>query len=102
MHVVGQSALEKKAILLTNVPDDYIQISSGLGEATPLNVLVFPVLFEDEVKAVEAAYSPPYWVHVLIAIPVIIFLPLLLLRPVKGVLLCQQWKTKAEEGRLNS
>ena len=34
------------------MPADYIQISSGLGEATPLNIVVLPVLFEGEVKAV--------------------------------------------------
>jgi len=53
------------------------------------------------ILGIEAAYSPAVWVHVLIAIPLIILLPLLLLRPVKGVLLCQQWKTKAEEARLH-
>jgi signal transduction histidine kinase/CheY-like chemotaxis protein len=50
--LVGQCALEKKTILLTRVPSDYIQISSGLGEATPLNIIVLPVLFEGEIKAV--------------------------------------------------
>src|SRR5262249_2006611 len=50
--LVGQCALEKKSILLTKVPPDYIAISSGLGEATPLNIIVLPVLFEGEVKAV--------------------------------------------------
>ena len=50
--LVGQCALEKKSILLTQVPSDYIAISSGLGEATPLNIVVLPVLFEGEVKAV--------------------------------------------------
>ena len=35
-----------------DVPDDYIQISSGLGEAPPRNIVVLPVLFEGEVKAV--------------------------------------------------
>ena len=44
--LVGQCALEKKTILLTKVPPDYIQISSGLGEAPPLNIIVLPVLFE--------------------------------------------------------
>src|SRR5207253_1133850 len=38
--LVGQCALEKKTILLTRVPSDYIQISSGLGEAPPLNIIV--------------------------------------------------------------
>jgi CheY-like chemotaxis protein/signal transduction histidine kinase/HAMP domain-containing protein len=50
--LVGQCALEKKPILLTKVPPDYIQIGSGLGEGTPLNILVLPVLFEGDVKAV--------------------------------------------------
>ena len=51
------------------------------------------------ILGIEAAYSPPWWGHVLIAIPVLIVLPMLLLRPVKGVLLAQQWKTGAREGR---
>src|SRR6266545_2223780 len=50
--LVGQAALEKQRILLTNVPPDYVQISSGLGQATPLNIIVLPVVFEGEVKAV--------------------------------------------------
>jgi len=50
--LVGQAALEKKPILLTGVPEDYIVISSGLGEAPPRNIIVMPVLFEGEVKAV--------------------------------------------------
>src|SRR5438105_8224204 len=50
--LVGQCALEKQRILLNNVPADYVQISSGLGSAPPLNIIVLPVLFEGEVKAV--------------------------------------------------
>src|SRR5687768_10908407 len=50
--LVGQCALEKERILLTNVPKNYIKISSGLGKASPLNVIVLPVLFEKEIKAV--------------------------------------------------
>jgi hypothetical protein len=50
--LVGQSALEKERILLTEVPGDYIKISSGLGEATPLNVIVLPVTFEGQVTSV--------------------------------------------------
>ncbi|HSQ01323.1 MAG TPA: response regulator [Candidatus Dormibacteraeota bacterium] len=50
--LVGQCALEKEKILLSNVPSDYIQISSGLGMATPTNVIVLPVIFEGQVKAV--------------------------------------------------
>ncbi|MDQ1695165.1 MAG: hypothetical protein QOJ03_518, partial [Frankiaceae bacterium] len=58
--LVGQCAKEKKRILLTEVPDDYVRISSGLGAATPLNVIVLPVLFEGSVRAVVelASFSP--------------------------------------------
>src|SRR5260370_21845686 len=44
--LVGQCALEKKRILVTDVPPDYARITSGLGEASPRNIVVLPVLFE--------------------------------------------------------
>ncbi|MEC4723058.1 HAMP domain-containing protein [Noviherbaspirillum sp. CPCC 100848] len=50
--LVGQCALEKQRIWLTNVPRDYIQVSSGLGAAAPTNIVVLPILFEQQVKAV--------------------------------------------------
>ncbi|MDB5440986.1 MAG: sensor histidine kinase/response regulator, partial [Caulobacteraceae bacterium] len=50
--LVGQCAYEKSRILLTNVPKDYVQISSGLGASDPVNIIVLPALFEGEVKAV--------------------------------------------------
>ncbi|WP_052754530.1 response regulator [Calothrix sp. 336/3] len=50
--LVGQCALEKQKILLTNVPHDYIHISSGLGETQPVNIIVLPILFENQVIAV--------------------------------------------------
>ncbi|MBD2777469.1 HAMP domain-containing protein [Iningainema tapete] len=50
--LVGQCALEKERILLSEVPSDYIKINSGLGEASPLNAVVLPVLFEGQVTAV--------------------------------------------------
>jgi HAMP domain-containing protein/signal transduction histidine kinase/DNA-binding response OmpR family regulator len=50
--LVGQCAVEKRRILLTNVPADFVQINSSLGQATHVSVIVLPVLFEDETKAV--------------------------------------------------
>jgi signal transduction histidine kinase/CheY-like chemotaxis protein/HAMP domain-containing protein len=50
--VVGQCAVEGRMLLINQVPADYIQISSGLGEAPPRNLVVLPVIFEGEVKAV--------------------------------------------------
>jgi len=50
--LAGQCALEKSRILLRDIPPDYIRISSSLGEAPPRNLIVLPVLFETETKAV--------------------------------------------------
>lgn len=50
--LVGQCALEKQRILLTEVPGDYVRIRSGLGEAPPLNIVVLPILFEQQIKGV--------------------------------------------------
>ncbi len=50
--LVGQAALEKKTILLTEVPEDYVRISSGLGEVSPRNIVVMPILHNGQVKGV--------------------------------------------------
>src|SRR5262249_49126150 len=50
--LVGQCALERKSILVTEVPPGYIEVSSGLGHAPPRNIGVFPVVFEGALKAV--------------------------------------------------
>ncbi|MBF0302882.1 MAG: response regulator [Desulfamplus sp.] len=48
----GQAALEKKTIIFTEVPESYIRIESSLGNATPKNIIVLPVIYEDDVKGV--------------------------------------------------
>jgi len=59
--LVGQCAFEKKKILLGKMPEDYIYVSSSLGEARPVNVIVLPILFEGEIKAVlELASMTPF------------------------------------------
>jgi signal transduction histidine kinase/HAMP domain-containing protein/ActR/RegA family two-component response regulator len=50
--LIGQCAFEKKRILLGDVPEHFIYIASGMGEAPPRCVVVLPVLFEGETKAV--------------------------------------------------
>ncbi len=50
--LVGQAALERKAIVVERVPEDYIHVESGLGESTPAAVLVMPFLFEGELKGI--------------------------------------------------
>ncbi|WP_405747818.1 HAMP domain-containing protein [Streptomyces sp. NBC_01525] len=50
--LISQAATEKKRILVESVPADYITISSGLGAAPPVSLVVLPVLFEDQVLGV--------------------------------------------------
>jgi HAMP domain-containing protein/signal transduction histidine kinase/CheY-like chemotaxis protein len=50
--LIGQVAVEKERIILSNVPKDYIRINSGLGDASPHDVIILPVLFEGQLKAV--------------------------------------------------
>ncbi len=50
--LVGQCAAEKRRMVINELPPNTISIRSGLFEATPHNVIVLPVLFEDRVKAV--------------------------------------------------
>lgn len=59
--VVGQCAREKKAITLTNVPDDYVRITSGVGGAKPRVILAVPLLSADRAVGVLeiAAFTPP-------------------------------------------
>jgi signal transduction histidine kinase/DNA-binding response OmpR family regulator/HAMP domain-containing protein len=59
--LVGQAALERQSILITEPPADYVKVASALGEATPKNIIVMPVLFEDQVMAViELASFQPF------------------------------------------
>ncbi|MFI2613621.1 HAMP domain-containing protein [Streptomyces sp. NPDC018584] len=50
--LVRQAALEKKRILVEEVPPDYIKIHSGLGDAAPATVVIIPILFEDKLLGV--------------------------------------------------
>ncbi len=50
--LLGQAALEKRSMLITDLPPTTVPIRSGLFQSVPRNVIVLPVLFEDHVKAV--------------------------------------------------
>src|SRR5205807_2127441 len=49
--LVGQCAAEKRRMLITEMPSHTVPIRSGLFQAVPRNIIVLPVLFEDQVKA---------------------------------------------------
>ncbi|MEB9608814.1 ATP-binding protein [Bacillus cereus] len=54
---IGQSALEKKSFILRDIPEEFRYVTTGLLEIRPKNILVIPVLFEDEVIAVMELVS---------------------------------------------
>ncbi|MBV9195505.1 MAG: response regulator, partial [Solirubrobacterales bacterium] len=59
--LVGQAAFERKTISLTELPEGYIKVGSGLGDVTAAGLLVMPVLFEDRVLGViELASIRPF------------------------------------------
>jgi HAMP domain-containing protein/signal transduction histidine kinase/DNA-binding response OmpR family regulator len=59
--LVGQCAMEKQRILLNDVPRDYGRINSSLGDAPPVSIVVLPVMFEGQAKAViELASLHPF------------------------------------------
>ncbi len=59
--LVGQCAVEKQRILLSEVPASYARVNSSLGDAPPVSIMVLPVLFEGQAKAViELASLRPF------------------------------------------
>ena len=59
--LVGQCAVEKRRILIADAPSDFVTVASSLGESRRVSVVVLPVLFENETKAViELASLHPF------------------------------------------
>ena len=80
---------------------DYSFADSGDGPA------VFVILFAGFIVVfaaliVEFLYQPPFWLHALLWIPLILLVTLLPLRPMKGLLIALQYHHRAAEGRLES
>jgi len=51
---------------------------------------------------VEFTFGPPFWVHVLLWVPLVLALSIGLLRPLKGFMIAQQYRYRAEEGRVDA
>jgi HAMP domain-containing protein/CheY-like chemotaxis protein/signal transduction histidine kinase len=50
--LIGQCAADARRMLITEIPADAVPVSSGLFRARPCNIIILPVLFEGQVKAV--------------------------------------------------
>ncbi len=55
--LIGQVAKSRRPLVVTDLPADYVKISSGLGEAAPVNLIILPIVFEDQVLGVIEAGS---------------------------------------------
>ncbi|HEY2544873.1 MAG TPA: HAMP domain-containing protein [Candidatus Acidoferrum sp.] len=61
--LIGQCAVEKRRILVSDLPGTTVPIRTGLFQAVPRNIIVLPVLFEDRVKAVIELASVNTFTH---------------------------------------
>jgi uncharacterized protein (DUF983 family) len=78
---------------------DYAFADSADGPAFfVMSISGFIVVFA--ALAVEVLYQPPFWLHAMLWLPLILITTLLPLRPMKGLLIALQYHHKAAEGRL--
>ena len=78
---------------------DYTFIDSGDGPAVFV-IMILGLVMLGGALSLEFGVQPPMWVHALVWIPVTLFLAFGLLRPLKATLIAQQFKHRAEEGKL--
>lgn len=79
---------------------DYAFSDAGDGPAVFVMLIVgFIVAFL--ALYVEFTFQPPFWLHAVLWVPLIVILGLGALRPLKGLMIAIQYKHKAEEGRLD-
>lgn len=78
---------------------DYEFMDSGDGPAIFV-MLIVGFIVAGAALIVEVSYQPPYWVHAALWLPLVLFLTLFMLRPLKSILIALQYRNKAREGRL--
>jgi len=78
---------------------DYSFIDSGDGPAVFV-ILILGFVVVGLALAVETAFSPPWWVHVVLWVPLIVVASLWALRVGKAMMIALQYRTQAAEGKL--
>ena len=62
--LIGQAAMDKRIFLIDQLPDDHFKVTSGLGDSSPRNLLVAPILVDGTVEAVvEFGSFKPFLSH---------------------------------------
>jgi uncharacterized protein (DUF983 family) len=79
---------------------DYAMFDAGDGPAVFV-ILIVGAIVAGSALVVEVKYQPPYWLHAILWIPLILILSFAMLRFVKSLLLVLQYKHRAGEGRLD-
>jgi uncharacterized protein (DUF983 family) len=80
---------------------DYSFADSGDGPAVFI-IMIVGFIVVGLALFFEFTFEPPFWLHMLLWVPLVIVLSLGLLRPLKGLMVAQQYKHKAEEGRIDA
>jgi len=78
---------------------DFAFADSGDGPAVFV-IMIVGFIVVGLALVVEFKIGPPFWVHALLWVPLVLVLAIGLLRPLKGFLIAQQFKHRAEEGRI--
>jgi uncharacterized protein (DUF983 family) len=78
---------------------DYAFADSGDGPAIFI-MLVAGFVVVGCALVVEIVYQPPFWLHAVLWVPLVLAVTILPLRPMKGLLIALQYHHKAAEGRL--
>ena len=78
---------------------DYSFADAGDGPAVFV-ILLGGALVVFAALITEVAYQPPYWVHAVLWVPLILLVTLAPLRPIKGLMIALQYHHRAQEGRL--
>lgn len=78
---------------------DYDFADAGDGPAVFV-IMIGGAIVVAAALATELIYQPPYWVHAVLWVPLVLIVTLLPLRMIKGLLIALQYHHKAAPGRL--
>lgn len=89
LHHVAEFATSISALLIGDGPAVFVAFFGGF-------IVLGAALWT------ELAFEPPFWVHLVIFLPMTLIVCVGLLRPLKGLLIALQYRNKAEQGRPES